>query len=70
MGEQNIKLTTFPQALIKQYPNRTRVFFFNTVMCLPAHAFEVFFSSYKLRKGEKKIVIHFYHYISHFLQLY
>lgn len=28
MGEQNIKLKTFPQALIKHYPNRTRVFFF------------------------------------------
>lgn len=55
MGEQNIKLTTFPQALIKQYPNRTRVFFFNTVMCLPAHAFEVFFQAINSGKGKKKL---------------
>lgn len=57
-GEQNIKLKTLPQVLIRHYPNTTRVCF-HTVMCLPAHAFEVFFQAINSR--EEQLIIHFYH---------
>lgn len=47
--EHNTELKTFPKVLIKHYSNRTQVSF-HTVMCLPAHAFEVSFQATNSRE--------------------
>lgn len=52
-GKQNLELKTFPEVLIKHYSNRTQVCF-HTVMCLPAHAFEVSFQAKNSREEKKK----------------
>lgn len=51
-GKQNTELKTFPRALTKRYSNRTQVCS-HTVMCLPAHDFEVSLQATNSREGKK-----------------